>query len=231
MSEISLAVIDGTITTTSNQVAENFGKQHKDVLRKIANLDCSEEFSQRNFAPSEYFDERGKLQRAYRLTRDGFTFLAMGFTGKEAARWKEAYIGAFNAMEAELRDKAAKVGAGATAAAPKALPSRVESRATQSAINRRAWQLAHEAYEDYRARMAAHPMVQSGVTQPEQWEPVECSQGVLEMIEIEASVSARHAVLLRDRGRRLAAMVGKDFDQAVAKLIPPHEKAARIGQG
>lgn len=88
---------------SSREVAENFGKLHKDVLRAIRNLDCSPEFNERNFAPVEYLDSKGEKRTEYGMTRDGFSFLVMGFTGKEAAIWKERYITAFNAMEAALR--------------------------------------------------------------------------------------------------------------------------------
>lgn len=101
-----LAVVDGKVTTSSLQVAEHFGKAHKSVLRAIRNLECSPEYHQRNFAPMVFEIEIGsgaiRKDPAYRLTRDGFVFLAMGFTGKEAAQWKEAYIETFNRMEAEL---------------------------------------------------------------------------------------------------------------------------------
>jgi Rha family phage regulatory protein len=89
----------GQPTTTSLQVAEVFGKQHKDVLRAIERLDCSEEFGRRNFAPSSYLNEQGKTQPMFTMTKDGFTFLAMGFTGKKSAVFKERYISAFNDME------------------------------------------------------------------------------------------------------------------------------------
>ncbi len=94
---------NGHITATSLQVAEHFQKRHTNVIRTIRNLDVSEEFSRLNFEPRDYLDERGKVQPMYLVTRDGFAMLAMGFTGKEAARWKEAYISTFNAMEAKLR--------------------------------------------------------------------------------------------------------------------------------
>ena len=97
-----LTVVDGQITTTSNQIAEHFGKRHDVVLRAVRNLECSENFRLHNFAESSYTNEQGKKMPCYRITRDGFVFLAMGFTGKEAAQWKEAYITAFNKMEAEL---------------------------------------------------------------------------------------------------------------------------------
>ncbi|MFI8556376.1 Rha family transcriptional regulator [Pseudomonas putida] len=100
--EVSVEIIDGKPTTTSLDVATHFRKHHKDVLRSIANLDCSPEFTQRNFAPCTRPGSNNKPEPYYRMTRDGFTFLCMGFTGKEAAQWKEAYIGAFNKMEQML---------------------------------------------------------------------------------------------------------------------------------
>lgn len=107
MNAITLAVHDGRIVTTSNAIAEHFGKRHDHVLRAIRNLDCSPEFNARNFGAVEYIDEKGEARPAFEITRDGFTFLAMGFTGKEAAQWKERYIEAFNQMEAALRAPAA----------------------------------------------------------------------------------------------------------------------------
>lgn len=94
-----VSVLNNTAVTTSLIVAEYFEKRHKDVLRAINSLECSAKFNQRNFAPVEYKDAKGELRPMYYLTRDGFTFLAMGFTGKVAAKFKEAYINAFNEME------------------------------------------------------------------------------------------------------------------------------------
>ena len=99
----TLLMADGQPTATSLQVAEHFGKRHTHVLRAIRNLDCSNEFNERNFGLVEYIDEKGERRPMYQMTRDGFAMLAMGFTGKEAMKWKEAYITAFNAMEAKLR--------------------------------------------------------------------------------------------------------------------------------
>ena len=97
-----LAIIEGQITTTSQQVAQHFGKRHADVIRAIRTLDAPAEFTERNFALSEFTDTTGRKLPAYRITRDGFTLLAMGFTGKEAMQWKVAYLNAFNQMEAQL---------------------------------------------------------------------------------------------------------------------------------
>ena len=100
---------DGQMFTTSLIIAQAFEKEHKDVLKAISNLECSPEFYQRNFAPINYEAEIGRGGKrefsAYRITRDGFAFLAMGFTGKKAAAWKEKFLEAFNAMERQLTKK------------------------------------------------------------------------------------------------------------------------------
>jgi Rha family phage regulatory protein len=95
-------VAHGQIITTSLNIAQVFGKQHKNVLDAIKRLDCSEEFARLNFQPCSYLDANNRNRPLYEITRDGFTFLAMGFTGKEAARFKEAYIQAFNRLAEEL---------------------------------------------------------------------------------------------------------------------------------
>ncbi|SEI41648.1 phage regulatory protein, rha family [Azotobacter beijerinckii] len=116
---VLVELVDGQPTTTSLDVAAHFGKRHDTVLRAIRTLDCSPEFNARNFAEVEYLDAKGEQRPQYRMTRDGFTFLCMGFTGKEAAKWKEAYINAFNEMERVLKEGAvANPGTVATSAEP-----------------------------------------------------------------------------------------------------------------
>lgn len=88
----------------SRFVAEAFDKNHRDVLRVIRTLmdedsGLSEDFRLRNFAQSSYTNEQGHKQPCYEMTRDGFTMLVMGFTGKKAARFKEFYIKRFDEME------------------------------------------------------------------------------------------------------------------------------------
>ena len=90
---------------TSLDVADTFGKRHADVLRDIEHLQCSEEFTQRNFALTAYKDASGKSNKEYLITRDGFTILVMGYTGEKAMKFKEAYIKQFNAMEKALFDR------------------------------------------------------------------------------------------------------------------------------
>ena len=93
------------IICTSRAVAEIFGKRHDDVLKAIRNIECSEGFSLRNFTESKYKDSRGKHQPMFLLTKDGFAFVAFGFTGKKAAAFKESYINRFNEMESALKDR------------------------------------------------------------------------------------------------------------------------------
>ena len=95
---------DGLITVTSIEIAETFGKSHRHVLRTIGNLECSDEFRESNFGLTSYLTAQNKKHKCYDITRDGFTFVAMGFTGKSASAWKERYINAFNAMEKSLKD-------------------------------------------------------------------------------------------------------------------------------
>ena len=84
-------------------VARFFEKRHDNVIRDIENLDCSAEFRLLNFEEIKYKDEKGRKQKAVAMTRDGFTFLAMGYRGKKAAHFKELYIRRFNEMENFIR--------------------------------------------------------------------------------------------------------------------------------
>jgi Rha family phage regulatory protein len=104
LSAPKVSIHDGKAVTTSLDVADYFQKRHDDVLKKIRNLDCSADFTTRNFAVCHKNNElqNGKPQPYYEMTKDGFVFLVMGFTGKKAAAFKEAYIAEFNRMEAEL---------------------------------------------------------------------------------------------------------------------------------
>lgn len=104
-------VVDGVATVESTNIAEVFEKRHDHVLRDIENILIS--------LPSERRDNFIEIQldrinnfgatvqsKAYRLTRDGFTFLVMGYTGEKAARFKWAYIDEFNRQQALLESKA-----------------------------------------------------------------------------------------------------------------------------
>lgn len=103
-----ITIHDNRPVTTSIAVANFFGKHHKDVLKKIRMLECSPTFTTANFCAVAITTQAGFDEReteAYEMTKDGFVFLVMGFTGKKAARFKEAYIAEFNRMEEEIRQK------------------------------------------------------------------------------------------------------------------------------
>ena len=96
---------NGTPVTTSTRVAKIFGKQHKNVLRAIENLDCSSEFRRLNFELCFEINDlqNGKPNRYFNITKDGAAFLIMGFTGEKAGKFKEDYINAFNWMQETLQ--------------------------------------------------------------------------------------------------------------------------------
>ncbi|HHQ4624439.1 TPA: Rha family transcriptional regulator [Aeromonas veronii] len=93
----------GEVFTTSRQVAELFGKDHRNVLRAIRLLDCDEEFTALNFELTDFIDKNGDPRPEYLMTKDGMVFLVMGFTGKKAAQFKLLYIRAFNWMAEKIR--------------------------------------------------------------------------------------------------------------------------------
>lgn len=123
MDFIQICEYNGEAVTTSRAVAEQFGKQHKNVIQSIEEIISqlnglknqpvnpetdtqTAEFAERNFFLSEYTDPKGETRKQYILTRDGFTLLAMGFTGAKALQFKVAYINAFDRMESIINGEA-----------------------------------------------------------------------------------------------------------------------------
>ena len=104
MNDIILSTQNGEPVASSRQIAENFGKEHKNVIQAVQNL-VAENSAAKSMFYETTFENRGKQYPMYLMTRDGFTLLAMGFTGKAALEWKLKYIAAFNAMEKELAAK------------------------------------------------------------------------------------------------------------------------------
>lgn len=89
--------------TNSLLVAEKFGKEHRRVMQDIRELGCSEEFRLHNFVQSSYINSQNKEMPMIIMTKDGFTLLAMGYTGDMAMKFKEEYIAAFNSMEQTIK--------------------------------------------------------------------------------------------------------------------------------
>lgn len=103
---VQVSLVNGKPIVSSRDIALRFQRKHKTVLQDIARIIsmCPKYFTGQNFLPSEYIDPTGRSLPCYNLTRDAFSLLAMGFTGKAAILWKLQYIEAFNALEAAALD-------------------------------------------------------------------------------------------------------------------------------
>lgn len=101
--DVELEVVDNAVYTTSLSVAEVFNKNHKNIIRKI-NEFPKDNFTKLNFELSKYIDSTGRILPCYKITRDAFSLLVMGFTGEKAYKWKILFIKAFNEMEKRLRN-------------------------------------------------------------------------------------------------------------------------------
>lgn len=104
MNDIILSTQNGEPVVSSRQIAESFGKEHKHVLDAVKNLVAENSAAKSMFHLSS-FENRGKKYPMYLMNRDGFSLLAMGFTGKAALAWKLKYIAAFNEMEKQLAQR------------------------------------------------------------------------------------------------------------------------------
>lgn len=113
MNEIILKEINGEVLVSSRDVAENFGKEHRNVMRDIRNIvgelegaqNCAHLFTEANYVHRQ----NNQTYREYLMTKDGFVLLAMGFTGKSALEWKMKYIEAFNKMKANIEAQNARM--------------------------------------------------------------------------------------------------------------------------
>lgn len=96
---------DKQVVTTSLKVAEIFEKEHRDVMKSIRNLTAQNFAVKKMFVEDSYLNSRNQQQPMYYMNRDGFTLLAMGFTGSKAMEFKLKYIDAFNKMEKQIKEE------------------------------------------------------------------------------------------------------------------------------
>lgn len=96
--------IQGKAFTTSQKIADYFGKRHDNVLRKIRQVksECPPEFAALNFEEADFIDKNGEAQPMFKLTKDGYMLVVMGFTGAAATLIKVRYIQAFNWMAEQI---------------------------------------------------------------------------------------------------------------------------------
>ncbi|PAY52596.1 Rha family transcriptional regulator [Ligilactobacillus salivarius] len=96
---------DQQAVTTSLKVAEIFEKEHRVVMKSIRNLTAQNYAVKKMFVEDSYLNSRNQQQPMYYMNRDGFTLLAMGFTGSKAMEFKLKYIDAFNKMEKQIKEE------------------------------------------------------------------------------------------------------------------------------
>lgn len=133
------------VLTTSKIVADNFGKKHKNVLQAIdSKLSSAENSAQykKMFFKDSYKDKSGKSNRIYYMTRDGFSFIAMGFTGSKADTFKLKFIEAFDKMEQQLKDLS-------TPQIPQDLPTALRAYADQVEKSNRLLEENNAMQENY----------------------------------------------------------------------------------
>jgi Rha family phage regulatory protein len=102
-------LVSEEMKTTSRIIAEKFGKSHNHVLRDIRKLtEANPEWGMTNFGQTPYVDaQNGQTYQMYEMTRDGYSMLVMGFTGRKAMEWKIKFLEAFNAMAQFLQSQSA----------------------------------------------------------------------------------------------------------------------------
>ena len=171
---------DGKPVTTSQLVAESFGKNHRDVLRSISNITESPvylERNQRNFALVNYVDAKGERRPMYEMDRQGFEILAMGFTGEEALRWKFKYSDAFAAMEAALKNPSPQP---TPAPVRKPIRSRDDLSFTQrdSQNQLQNWVVAHDRNSSWHINVAIGKAYFEEVLELGQHDPAEAQDAV-----------------------------------------------------
>ena len=96
---------DQQAVTTSLKVAEIFEKKHQHVMESIRKLTVENSTVRKMFVEDSYLNSRNQQQPMYYMNRDGFTLLAMGFTGSKAMEFKLKYIEAFNQMEKKIKEE------------------------------------------------------------------------------------------------------------------------------
>lgn len=174
--------------TTSIDIADHFGKQHKDVLKSIRNLyaELPEDVRERNFALTSRTvagpNNSERQEEFFIVYFDGFILLVMGYTGKKALQIKLLYIAAFNAM----RDELAAQREAALPEAPhiKITPSTTASRKPLRALVHAWAQVSGTPHTALWPQVKAHFQLERIDDLPEEWIPdaLEWVQGKIDSL-------------------------------------------------
>lgn len=200
-------VENSQVVTTSLKVAEIFGKNHSHVLRSIKQLECSEDFRASNFGLSKFTYSNGNIKKQlpmYYITRDGFMFLVMGFTGKTAAKWKEAYIKAFNEMEAKIRaEQMAKAIEEHDRKEAEEYEKLLEREAREEAeVDRRVKEYARQRTEEAKAKAEAQARAnEQGKGEAVRIDTTRCGWSVLSSKEIARLTGRPHSDVMKSMQR------------------------------
>jgi len=103
--ELGIIIKNEIVVVSSKDIAKKFNKEHRNILRDIREMECSEEFRQHNFELSYYMSEQNKKFPMYLMTKDGMILLAMGYNGEKFIEFKEKYIKEFNKMQNFIIEK------------------------------------------------------------------------------------------------------------------------------
>src|SRR5690625_1759437 len=91
------------VVTSSRNVARDFDKEHRNVIRNIERMLKNEQAHEMFFETYYTHEQNKQVYRQFLMNRDGFTLLVMGFTGQKAMDFKLKYINAFNDMEKQIQ--------------------------------------------------------------------------------------------------------------------------------
>ncbi len=189
--EVVFELNDGKVFTDSLCIAAAFNKDHHNVIKAIRKMP-SDKFAQVNFNAGSYLDANNQKRSMYNITRDGFSMLVMGFTGKDAYKWKVQFIEAFNLMESKLRGTATPT----LPAAEERITYFVENRF--NAIAEELRNIKDQVLEDAKERQEVRVLLQQSSIATKNL------AHVLENLPLETTQLAFIRQSVEDKGRELA---------------------------
>ena len=227
-----IAVIDGQPTTTTQDIADVYGKRHDNVIAIVrARMAEAGEWGVLNFEDTPYTNpQNGQTYPVIRMTKKGFHFVVGKFTGAKAVQHQIAFADEFERMEAQLVSAANKLPP------PQGLDARAMllsgqidpvpmPNALHKAINRAAWRMAGEAYELTRQHLARRvawqhtngPRNQPNVMQAEALADLR-TVTLGDVLSHEAQSQLSHTLACIRTARDIAAQAAGEVERQIAAL-------------